>query len=182
MTARGFLVVMLRMTSVARATWAGVHIALRADLAASSLLFAPSFYGAETLSRWASFVASALGEIVVLVASGAVFAASGRVARRSFPATAPLSGDRVTRALALASGFAASVEAVRYAVLWAVYGGLPSTRPPTVHPLLFDPYATSLFHVAGFVCVAIVAFAGPRRVSGFVRRWFVAPRPDATGG
>ncbi len=66
--------------------------------------------------------------------------------------------------------------------LWAAYGGLPATRPPTVHPLLFDPLATSLFHVVGFAWIAIVAFAGPSRVSGFVRRWFLASRADAAGG
>ncbi len=182
MTAAGFLVVMLRTTSVARATWAMVRISHKANLAASSLLFDPSFYLPDTLSRWASFVASALGEIVVLVASGAVFAAAGWVGRRTFPATAPLSRARVMRSLALLSGFAASAEALRHAVLWAAYGGLPATRPPTVHPLLFDPLATSLFHVVGFAWIAIVAFAGPSRVSGFVRRWFLASRADAAGG
>ncbi len=183
MTAAGFLVVMLRATSVARATVAVGRIAQLAALATSSWMFAPStFYGAPALSRWDSFVASALGEVVALLGSVAAFAASGWVGRRTFPAAASLSRARGMRSIAVLSGVAASVEALRHAVLWVTYGGLPSVRPPTVHPLLFDSDATSLFHVVGAACVAVVAFAGPRRVSGFVRRWFLASKSSARSG
>jgi hypothetical protein len=182
-TAAGFLVVTLRVTSVAGATWSVSRIAYHAFLATSSWMFAPSaFYGAPDLSRWDSFVASSLGEVVALVVSLAAFAASGWLGRRTFPSSAPLSRARGMRSIALLWGVGALTEASRRAVLLAVYGGSPATRPPTVHPILFDPYATSLFHVVGFACIAIVALAGPSRVSGFVRRRFLASRADATGG
>lgn len=183
MTAAGFLVVTLRVTSVAGATWSVSRIAYHAFLATSSWMFAPSaFYGAPVLSRWDSFVAAALGDVVALVVRLAVFAASGWVGCRVFPVPTPLSRGHGMRSLALVAGFTALGEASRHAVLLAVYGGSPATRPPTVHPILFDPYATSLFHVVGFACIAIVALAGPSRVSGFVRRRFLASRADATGG
>lgn len=183
MTAAGFLVVMLRVTSVAGATWSVSRIAYHAFLATSSWMFAPSaFYGAPDLSRWDSFVAAALGDVVALVVRLAVFAASGWVGRRVFPVPTPLSRGHGMRSLALVAGFTALGEALRHAVLLAAYGGPPATRPPSVHPILFDPFATSLLHVVVFSCVAIVALAGPRRVLGLVRRWFLASRPAASDG